>query len=72
MPTAQFTKVNVNEVCARPYVFEAQFNAVGKPRYDGTFLNRAVAEIDADADLLHKAFSELVLNALDACPPAAR
>src|SRR6266853_5313149 len=70
MPTAQFTKVNVNDVLrAAVRLFEAQFNAVGKPTITTElFLTEPLLEIDADADLLHKAFQNLVLNALDAMP----
>jgi len=70
MPTPQFTKVNVNEVLrAAVRLFEAQFNAVGKPTITTElFLTEPLPEIDADADLLHKAFQNLVLNALDAMP----
>ncbi len=70
MPTPQFTKVNVNEVLrAAVRLFEAQFNAVGKPTITTElFLTEHLPEIDADADLLHKAFQNLVLNALDAMP----
>jgi len=70
MPTAQFTKVNVNEVLrAAVRLFEAQFNCVGKPTITTElFLTEPLPEIDADADLLHKAFQNLVLNALDAMP----
>jgi len=70
MPTAQFTKVNVNEALrAAVRLFEAQFNAVGKPTITTElFLTEPLPEIDADADLLHKAFQNLVLNALDAMP----
>jgi two-component system nitrogen regulation sensor histidine kinase NtrY len=70
MPTPQFTKVNVNEVLRTAVrLFEAQFNAVGKPTITTElFLTEPLPEIDADADLLHKAFQNLVLNALDAMP----
>jgi two-component system, NtrC family, nitrogen regulation sensor histidine kinase NtrY len=70
MPTPQFAKVNVNEVLRSAVrLFEAQFNAVGKPTITTElFLTEPLAEIDADADLLHKAFQNLVLNALDAMP----
>jgi two-component system nitrogen regulation sensor histidine kinase NtrY len=70
MPTPQFTKVNVNEALrASVRLFEAQFNAVGKPTITTEFfLTEPLPEIDADADLLHKAFQNLVLNALDAMP----
>src|ERR1700716_2952764 len=70
MPNPQFTKVNVNEILrAAVRLFEAQFNAVGKPTITTEFfLTEPLPEIDADADLLHKAFQNLVLNALDAMP----
>jgi two-component system nitrogen regulation sensor histidine kinase NtrY len=70
MPTPQFGKVNVNEILrAAMRLFEAQFNAVGKPTITTEFfLTEPLPEIDADADLLHKAFQNLVLNALDAMP----
>ena len=70
MPAPQFAKVNVNETLrAAIRLFEAQFNAVGKPTITTEFfLTEPLPEIDADADLLHKAFQNLVLNALDAMP----
>ena len=70
MPTPQFAKVNVSEILrAAVRLFEAQFNAVGKPTITTEFfLTEPLPEIDADADLLHKAFQNLVLNALDAMP----
>src|SRR3984893_7708429 len=66
MPTPEFTKVNVNEsLRSSVRLFEAQFNAVGKPTITTEFfLTEPLPEIDADADLLHKAFQNLVLNAL--------
>jgi signal transduction histidine kinase len=70
MPTPQFAKVNVNEILRSALrLFEAQFNAVGKPTITTElFLTDPLPEIDADADLLHRAFQNLVLNALDAMP----
>jgi len=70
MPAPQFAKVNVNEILrAAIRLFEAQFNAVGKPTITTEFfLTEPLPEIDADADLLHKAFQNLVLNALNAMP----
>jgi two-component system, NtrC family, nitrogen regulation sensor histidine kinase NtrY len=70
MPTPQFAKLNVNEVLRSAVrLFEAQFNAVGKPTITTElFLTEPLPEIDADADLLHKAFQNLVLNALHAMP----
>src|SRR6266403_1173872 len=70
MPAPEFSKVNVNEALRDVIrLFEPQFTAVGKPHI-GTeyFLSDSLPEIDADSDLLHKAFQNLVLNAMDAMP----
>jgi two-component system nitrogen regulation sensor histidine kinase NtrY len=70
MPAPHFTRVNVNEALRNAVrLFEPQFNAVGKPPIiPEYFLTEPLPEIDADADLLHRAFQNLVLNALDAMP----
>ena len=70
MPAPEFTKVNVNERLRNAVrLFEPQFTAVGKPAITTEyFLTESLPEIDADADLLHRAFQNLVLNALDAMP----
>jgi two-component system, NtrC family, nitrogen regulation sensor histidine kinase NtrY len=70
MPSPHFTRVNVNEALRNAVrLFEPQFTAVGKPAITTEyFLNESLPEIDADAELLHKAFQNLVLNALDAMP----
>src|SRR5437899_4235115 len=70
MPAPQFVRVNVNEVLRNAVrLFEPQFNAVGKPTITPElFLTEPLPEIDADPDLLHRAFQNLVLNALDAMP----
>jgi two-component system, NtrC family, nitrogen regulation sensor histidine kinase NtrY len=70
MPAPQLARVNVNESLRNAVrLFEAQFNAVGKPSITTEyFLNESLPEIDADPDLLHRAFQNLVLNALDAMP----
>ncbi|MGB7844880.1 MAG: ATP-binding protein [Candidatus Acidiferrum sp.] len=70
MPAPQFTRVNVNETLHNAVrLFEPQFNATGKPSIATEFfLTESLPEIDADPDLLHRAFQNLVLNALDAMP----
>ena len=70
MPAPQFTRVNVNETLRSVIrLFEPQFTAVGKPTITTEyFITEPLPEIDADADLLHRAFQNLVLNALDAMP----
>lgn len=70
MPAPQFTQVNVNETLRNAIrLFEPQFTALGKPSITTEyFLSESLPEIDADPDLLHRAFQNLVLNALDAMP----
>lgn len=70
MPAPQFSRVNVNETLRNAVrLFEPQFTAVGKPAITTEyFLMESLQEIDADPDLLHRAFQNLVLNALDAMP----
>jgi len=70
MPAPQLTQVNVNEILRNAVrLFEPQFTAVGKPSITTEyFLSESLPEIDADPDLLHRAFQNLVLNALDAMP----
>lgn len=70
MPAPQFSHVNVNESLRNALrLFEPQFNEVGKPTITPEyFLTEPLPEIDADPDLLHRAFQNLVLNALDAMP----
>jgi two-component system, NtrC family, nitrogen regulation sensor histidine kinase NtrY len=70
MPAPHFARVNINEALRNAVrLFEPQFTAVGKPPViPEYFLTEPLPEIDADADLLHRAFQNLVLNALDAMP----
>jgi two-component system nitrogen regulation sensor histidine kinase NtrY len=70
MPAPQFTRVDVNESLRNIIrLFEPQFNVVGKPTITPEyFLAESLPEIDADAVLLHRAFQNLVLNAVDAMP----
>ncbi len=70
MPAPQFVRVNLNEALRNAVrLFEPQFNEVGKPTITPElFLTESLPDIDADPDLLHRAFQNLVLNALDAMP----
>jgi signal transduction histidine kinase len=70
MPAPQFVRVNVNEALRNAVrLFEPQFNEVGKPTITPElFLTESLPDIDADPDLLHRAFQNLVVNALDAMP----
>lgn len=70
MPAPQLARVNVNETLRNAVrLFEPQFTAVGKPAITTEFfLTESLPEIDADPDLLYRAFQNLVLNALDAMP----
>ena len=70
MPAPEFSKVNLNEALREAVrLFEPQFTAVGKPHITTEFfLSDSLPEIDADSELLHKAFQNLVLNAMDAMP----
>jgi len=70
MPAPKFVRVNVNEVLRNAVrLFEPQFTAVGKPTItQEPFLTDSLPDIDADPDLLHRAFQNLVLNAMDAMP----
>ncbi len=70
MPAPKFARVNVNELLRDTLrLFDAQFNAVGRPAVARElFLKEDLPEIHGDAELLHRAFQNLVLNALDAMP----
>ena len=70
MPAPQFVRMNVNEALRNAVrLFEPQFNETGKPTITPElFLTEPLPDIDADPDLLHRAFQNLVLNALDAMP----
>jgi two-component system nitrogen regulation sensor histidine kinase NtrY len=70
MPAPQFERVNINDSLRDTLrLFDARFNEMGKPAIlRDLFLQESLAEIDADPELLHRAFQNLVLNALDAMP----
>ena len=70
MPSPQFARININdELRSAVKLFEPQFNVAGKPHIANEyFLADSLPEIDADPELIHRAFQNLVLNALDAMP----
>jgi two-component system nitrogen regulation sensor histidine kinase NtrY len=70
MPTPQLQSVNLNEsVRSAVRLYDAQFSANGRPPIvPELYLDENVPLIQADPDLLHRAFSNLVLNSLDAMP----
>jgi nitrogen fixation/metabolism regulation signal transduction histidine kinase len=70
MPAPEFSRVDINEsIRDAARLFEPQFHEVGKPNITTEyFLKESLPEIDGDTELLHKAFQNLVLNAMDAMP----
>jgi signal transduction histidine kinase len=70
MPQPELASVNLNDVVrAAMKVFEAQFNAVGRPPITPELhLDENLPVIQADATLLHRAIENLILNAMDAMP----
>jgi len=70
MPAPQLQPVNINDaVRGAVKLFEAQFSAVGRPPITPElYLDESVRNIQADAELLHRALQNLVLNSMDAMP----
>jgi signal transduction histidine kinase len=70
MPQPQLQRVQVNDLLKRIITLhEPQFNTPGKPQIEAQLeLDETLPQIDADPDLLHRVFSNLLLNAMDAMP----
>jgi two-component system nitrogen regulation sensor histidine kinase NtrY len=70
MPTPNFQRISVNDVIEGVLrLFQAQLTAGDPPRIASQLdLQSKLPMIAADPDLLHRAFSNLVLNAMDAMP----
>jgi two-component system, NtrC family, nitrogen regulation sensor histidine kinase NtrY len=70
MPLPQLRSVQVNEVAAAvARLFQAQFESRGTARIECRLeLEPSLPPIAADGELLHRALSNLVLNAMDAMP----
>ena len=70
MPQPQLQRVQVNEIVeAVARLFQAQFQAQGREAIHCQMqLDRRLDPIAADPELLHRALSNLVLNAMDAMP----
>jgi signal transduction histidine kinase len=70
MPAPHFQPISVNEAVKKAVkVYEPQFAAKGRPLITARWELDATLDqqtVDADPDLLHRALSNLVLNALDA------
>jgi len=70
MPQPQFQRVQVNElILGVMQLFQAQLEAPGRAKINSDLqLDPHLEAVEADADLLHRAISNLVLNAMDAMP----
>jgi len=72
MPAPELQAISVNEAMRKALrVYEPQFSAQGRPRITARFeldIKLDENKIEADPDLLHRALSNLILNAMDAMP----
>jgi signal transduction histidine kinase len=70
MPQPQFQQLDLNDLVQRvARVFQSQWQSGGKIECR-LELDKSLPPIAADGDLLHRAVSNLVLNAMDAMPEA--
>lgn len=74
MPQPQLQALNINDIVRQVLsLHSAQFQAEGRPKTEvQAELDGSMGTIDADPDLLHRALSNLVLNAMDAMPDGGR
>ncbi len=74
MPQPQLQALNVNEaIRGVAQLFQAQFKLTGKGAIECRLeLDDGIHPIAADPELLHRAISNLVLNAMDAMPDGGR
>ena len=70
MPQPEWQRVQVNDtVAAVAQLFQAQLQSPGRPAISCKLeMDERAGVIAADPELLHRAFSNLVLNAMDAMP----
>ena len=69
MPQPQFRQIDMNEVVRNvSRLFQAQFSGSARPAIELMLDLGDLQPIAGDAELLHRALSNLVLNAMDAMP----
>lgn len=69
MPQPQWQRVDLNDVVRNAVrLFQAQLQSPGKPSIECNLQLEASGTVAADPELLHRAVSNLVLNAMDAMP----
>lgn len=74
MPQPRFQPVNLNDVVqAVMHLLQVQLETPGRPAISCDLsLDQDLTPVAADPDLLHRAISNLVLNAMDAMPQGGR
>lgn len=70
MPQPQLQQVDLNDIAGNVVrLFQAQFRAGDRPPIECKLeLSEGLGPVEADPELLHRAISNLVLNAMDAMP----